>query len=272
MALDQIRRHYGEMFQAEKKAADYILENPSRVIGLSLASLAKESGTSDATIIRMCRHVGFSGFYQLKISLASTLGKAAAMKNMENASPENVTEFFNLVAERVKELPMHISPELLHTCSGLISHAECVYLSAWGNTGEVASDFAHRLARKGIKSFTSDVPEFSTRSLALGNARDVLVAISHSGGTIHVIQSLQIAKKLGMKTILITAAESSEAGRQADHVLCAGVRDYPFQDLGNASHLFEYLIVDALLYFMEEDEDRNQKGDYTEFIMADAKY
>lgn len=272
MALNEIRKHYSEMFQAEKKVADYILENPSRVISLSLASLAKESKTSDATIIRMCKHIGFSGFYQLKISLASVLGKASALEDTGNAAPKSAAELFDLVAGRVRDLSRYISSDLLHICSGLLTKAECVYLAAWGNTGEIASDFAHRLARKGIRSFTSDVPEFSIRSLALGSQNDILVAISHSGTTIHVLQSIRIAKKLGMKTILITAAEYSEAGKCADYVLCTGINNYLFQDLGDASHLFEYLIVDALLFFMEEDETKNQKGDYTEFIMADAKY
>ena len=73
MTLDTIRSCYSEMFQAEKKVADYILKHPEEVVELNIAELAKRSETSDATVIRMCRHVGYSGFYQMKISLASEL-------------------------------------------------------------------------------------------------------------------------------------------------------------------------------------------------------
>ena len=78
MAIDNIRQFYDEMSKAEKRVADFMMEHPEETLDLSIAELAKKSETSDATVIRMCRHIGYSGFAQMKLGLAGSL--AAELK------------------------------------------------------------------------------------------------------------------------------------------------------------------------------------------------
>lgn len=78
MAIENIRQYYDEMSRAEKRVADYMMDHPEETLGLSIAELAKKSETSDATVIRMCRHIGYSGFAQMKLGLAG--GLAAELK------------------------------------------------------------------------------------------------------------------------------------------------------------------------------------------------
>ncbi|MDI9240997.1 MurR/RpiR family transcriptional regulator [Fusibacillus kribbianus] len=272
MAIDKIRQFYNEMFQAEKKVADYVLENQGQAVNMSIAELAKASGTSDATIIRMCRHIGYSGFYQMKISLASDLGKVSARDEVNGErGPQDSVSFFNMLSKNIADVSRSIDTESLLTCARLITKANTVYMSAWGNTGEIAADFAHRLARSGIKSFMSDMPEYAMRSLGLGDSADVLVAISHSGSSIHVIQAMKLAKELGIPTILITNTPQSEAEKLADHLLCTSVKEQPFHDFGGDSHLLELAVVDALLYFAGRKGGKSGKGDKTEMLMSDSK-
>ena len=269
MTLDTIRNCYSEMFQAERKVADYILKHPEEVVELNIAELAKRSGTSDATVIRMCRHVGYSGFYQMKISLASELlGK---QKKEEPDEAGNLEKFFDKVSGDIREIAGKIDPNIVKRCVDLLAEAETVYLIAWGNTGEVAADFAHRLTRLGIKSFVSDMPEYAIRSIGLSGKGDVMVAISHSGESIHVIQALKLAREIGMETILITDTRQSDAAREAGYVLCTESKDHPFSDLGGASHVMELLVVDALLYFLKDKETMKAKGDRTEFLLSRYK-
>ena len=49
---------YEQFFDAEKRIADYILENKKSVVDMTVAQLAKASGTSDATVSRFCRPLG----------------------------------------------------------------------------------------------------------------------------------------------------------------------------------------------------------------------
>ena len=47
--------------RAEKAIAEALLDNPEAITVMTLAELAKESGSSEASIIRFCRRLGFRG-------------------------------------------------------------------------------------------------------------------------------------------------------------------------------------------------------------------
>ena len=185
MVFTKIKQTYSDMFQAEKKVADYILDHPEDVLDMNISDLAKASNTSDATIIRMCKHIGYTGFYQLKISLASSVNDANGKKEIDK--PEDIVEYFEKVASMLTSVVKNINMDALAASVKLISKAGTVYTTGWGNTNEIASDLAHRLTRGGIRSFNSDIPEYIIRSLGLGDEQDVLVAISHSGEALHAV-------------------------------------------------------------------------------------
>ena len=56
--------------RAEQRVAEYILNNSSKVISLSVAGLADLSGVSDATVVRACKSFGFSSYQEFKVTLA----------------------------------------------------------------------------------------------------------------------------------------------------------------------------------------------------------
>ena len=74
--LERLREERFTFRQSERKAAEYILAHTMEVINLPITELAEQIGVSEATIVRMCKKVGFRGFQELKITLA-----------MENVSP-----------------------------------------------------------------------------------------------------------------------------------------------------------------------------------------
>ena len=73
-ALQVISSEYNKIFSAEKKVADFILTNPHRAVELNVSELAKASGVSDATVVRMCHHIGYTGYHQFRIALSKDLG------------------------------------------------------------------------------------------------------------------------------------------------------------------------------------------------------
>lgn len=269
MVITSIKQNYSEMFQAEKKVADYILEHTSQVLRMNISELAKASDTSDATVIRMCRRIGYSGFYQFKIALASSHIDERPPREIER--PEDVVEYFEKVSVILSDVVKNIDMKVLKEIVDILSKAATVFTTAWGNSNEIAADMAHRLTRVGIRSFHSDMPEYLMRSLGLGNKNDVLVAVSHSGEALHVIEALKMASELGIKTILIVNAPNSSAKVYADYELCTGADDNFFDDFGGASHILELMVVDAILYFLKGNKNMVKKSDRAEFIISHYK-
>ena len=71
--LEVINEKYMELFPAEKKVVDAILKKPQNVVNYNAADLAKKSDVSVATIVRLCHHLGYEGYYQFRLLLSMSL-------------------------------------------------------------------------------------------------------------------------------------------------------------------------------------------------------
>ncbi|EMF0424318.1 MurR/RpiR family transcriptional regulator, partial [Enterococcus hirae] len=65
-----IREHYPLLTRSEKKVADFILNSGKTIIYSTMNDIKKNTKVGDATIIRFCQKIGFSGFSDLKIEIA----------------------------------------------------------------------------------------------------------------------------------------------------------------------------------------------------------
>jgi len=81
---------------------------------------------------------------------------------------------------------------------------------------------------------------FSTQLIFQGNKGDVLFAMSGSGNSKNIINALEEAKRIGMKTILITRGYNTRCEKIADLTLkIKGVSKFPGQTGGNNNN-FHY--------------------------------
>ena len=58
----KIKLLYDKMGKAEKHVADWIFENPGKIISLSIVELAEQCGCGEATIVRFAKRRGLSGY------------------------------------------------------------------------------------------------------------------------------------------------------------------------------------------------------------------
>ncbi|NLJ85937.1 MAG: MurR/RpiR family transcriptional regulator, partial [Firmicutes bacterium] len=72
-ALAKLKAVKHSLRPAEKRIAEIILENPRRIINMSITDLAKMGQCSETTIIRMAQAVGYQGYRELKMAIATQL-------------------------------------------------------------------------------------------------------------------------------------------------------------------------------------------------------
>ena len=68
-ALSLISTHQGYS-ESEQRIVDYILEHQSEAPRLTAAQLSRAAATSEATVSRFCRKLGFGSFRSFQFSLA----------------------------------------------------------------------------------------------------------------------------------------------------------------------------------------------------------
>lgn len=274
MVLADIKRAYSDMHGAERKVADFVLAYPQRVTQMSMAELSSETETSDATIMRMCRRIDQSGFYQLKINLAMEANDASSSLDAnlaDESAPTDVVSLVDVIAANVAQLSKDISMEQVEECVNLIAGAHTVFSFGWGNTSTVAEDFAQRVLRYGASTFTSNNMEYMMRGIVLAESNDVLVAFSRSGESIYTVECCKLARATGLKIIAVTGDERSSVAKLADLVLIARPVNDVMDSWGNTSHAYELVVVDILLYFLKDRLPTYELGTKSEAILGQFK-
>mgnify|MGYP001195370079 FL=1 len=269
--LANIRAHYSKMFAAEKRVAKFILNHPEEAIMMNVSELARRSDVSDATVIRMCKRIGYTGYSQMRVILANDLGKIQTneVKN-DGKRPGNIPELFQRFSASLVDVQRNLDEQTLFSCVELLQNADFVHIAAAGNTTPMANDLGFRLERFGVRATYSMVTDYMLNHLSLATERDVLIAISHSGTSRQVVQACELARQRGLKVIAITGSEYSPVSSMADYLLLSKVTHPVFSDYDPDSHLGVILVMDTLLYFLANSE-KLKRSDDIELILSEYK-
>lgn len=271
--VETIKEQYHQIFSAEKKVADFILENPETAVNANVSELANYSGVSDATVIRLCKHLGYEGYYQLKLCLSRDLGRMQLSDiDMENGNGDQVSTLLYSFAAELIAIGKNLKQNKLMECVDLIKKCKQVHIVAVGNTSPLAQYMGFRLGRLGVKCTYNMVPEYFMNQVNLADADDVVVAICQSGSSKQVVQAMELAKEKGLKIIAITGHEYSPVSRLADHLLLSSPDEKSFNYYKSYSRLKEMAVIDALLHFVTNQETiAANRADKPEIILSEYK-
>lgn len=275
--LDEICMMYDSFFEQEKKVASYIMKNHRQVINMTINDLAKECGTSIATVTRFCKKCDVDGFHHLKISLAKEIvdsdNEIVASKSISEDSFEQSLN--NILANKVRELEQTVSlidTNDLKSILEVIKNARIVQFVAVGNTIPVAIDGVYRFNEIGIKAVSSTIWETQLAFSMSLDKDDVMIAISNSGESKKVFTMVEEAKSRGVKTIGITNNPNSNIANIVDYHIQTVTREKLFLDEFYFSRISAMTVVE-ILYILLAADDKNSYNMLStcENLMANEK-
>ena len=243
---------YDSYFDAEKKIADCIIERKEDVIDMTVAELAKASGTSDATVSRFCRRCGFKGFQHLKMSLAREVleeqGKSIQVSN--DILREDISQSLqNILANKVAELTQTVSmmePKKLEKILACLEAAGTVQVAAVGNTIPVALDFSFKLNQLGIPAVSGTIWETQIAYTLNMKKGDVVVVISNSGMSRRLLTLVEGAKENGVTVISVTNSPESPVAAASDYHITTATREKLLLDEFCFSRVSATMVVEVL--------------------------
>ncbi len=239
-----------------RRVAGAIRDNPAIVLDKTISELAELCGTSVASIVRFCRAIGVSGYAELRMSLATELGKEAAQFGADRTLGAEIarTDTLEHMAQKVASLEMLAIEE---TVSGLdfkalervvtaLDRAKRILLFGIGASHFVARDLQHKLFRVGRNAFLlADAHEAWSGAL-LSPRSTVAIGFSHSGSTADTVKFLALARQHGALAVAITGVAESDLAQAADEVLIARARESALRAGAMVSRIAQLVIVDCL--------------------------
>ena len=276
--IENIKHNFEELFPAEKKTAQYILDHLEEVTLLNISQLTKNAHASEASIVRMAKQPGYNGFFQMRLLLSNDVAQKDS--DMLNNAPLLTSEkIFSACANRIRSLSSFISTNDLLCAAKLICEARICHIIGAGNTIPIASDLGFRLQRNGQSCMYSSLPEQYFNNIALGDSSDLVIAISRSGASTQVLKALSLAKKKEMKILVITADPNSQIMDFSDAILQINdTNEMHDQNVRADSHLLELAVNDALIYVIKnyplfnfDDKLPTQIND-VELLLSETKF
>lgn len=215
--LSRIGAMESQLRRSERKVAELVLSRPHSVVSAPIAAVAERADVSEPTVIRFCRTMGYAGFQQFKLELARSLASGVPYV-LHGVTPDESTEDLTAkVIERsiatLVQVRNHLSTASLDTAIGLLADAARIEFYGHGASGIVAEDAQHKFFRLGVPTVAYRDPHVHSMSAAVLPTDAVVVAISHTGRTLDLIHSVELALESGASVIGITAAGSPLAER-----------------------------------------------------------
>ncbi|MCD4838849.1 MurR/RpiR family transcriptional regulator [Neobacillus sedimentimangrovi] len=237
---------------SERKAAEFILENPQEAVNMSVQKLAEKAKVSEATIVRLSKVLKCKGFQELKLKIAYELAKSESEYSLYEDIPkdDSIQAFIQSVSQNniqsIQNTTLVLSAEELEKAVALISNARKVAVFGIGASAIVAMDFKQKLTR--ISHWCEAALDGDTQVTVAANLteQDVAFGISYSGQTIDIIESLAVAKSNGARIISLTKSGDNPVSSLADVKLFTTSLERNVRSGATSSRIAQLNVIDIL--------------------------
>jgi RpiR family carbohydrate utilization transcriptional regulator len=257
--LERIPRHcglkmksvYTTLKSAERKAVDFILLNPDEIKDMTIVDFAQEAQCSEATIVRLCKRLGYKGFPELKsdfVDLAEGEDPGLEYKGIQKKdSPEQVLQkVVDAAVVAVKDTVAIIDKKQYSKALAAMVNASKILFCGVGDAALVAMEAYQRFIRIGQNCCTSEDPDVQLVMASHLSKGDIVVAISHSGKSAPVLNTVKQAREAGAKAIAITNFPVSPLTKNSDIVLLTAVFSMYLTGEVISKRIAELCIIESL--------------------------
>lgn len=259
LVRDQIFSIYDSLYDAEKKAADYLIAHQEDVINMSVSELAQNCDTSQATIIRFCKKIGCGGFHQLKLKLAGEQSRQEEPAASNEINIDNMEQsLHNIMTSKVEEIKAtfhNFDKKDLRQVVDAVLKADLIEFAAMGNTIPIAMDGTYKFNQLGLHAVTSPIWETQEAFARTMKEGDVFFAISASGASKRLIRMAEIVKKRGGVTVVITNQSRAPLTEICDHVIITATREHVFYDQVSFTRMAAMAVIDTLFMLLLSTKD-----------------
>ena len=241
------------MTKSEKKIASYVLGDPEQVPGLSMRELAERTGTSDATVLRFCRDLGFPGYREflmgLSVSNAGTRednrGEYTDVRPGDDLATICENVFYNAkkALEDTRDL---LNLTEVQKAIDLLCSAAQIHFFGIGASGIVCADAMQKFLRIHRACFAHTEVHDMLTSAGVMDRRDVAVLLSYSGRTSDILDTFALLRERHVPVIVLTKLTRTGNLSGADVFLNLSSPEVTMRSGATSSRIAMMTVIDIL--------------------------
>lgn len=255
MAQTSVLKHllnsHASLRPAERKVAKYVELNPDIVSHSTISELAIQTETSDATISRFCRQLGFSGFQEFKMKLAQSIASDTKEEIFDQVDESDSIwvikqKIFSSQIRALQETLEIVSDSELTRAVDLLSSADRIGFYGIGGSSIIATDAYQKFYKLGKPIEVLVDSHMQRVAAALAQPNYVGVLVSHSGSSKDLVRVAEIIQTSGGKTISITQSVNSPIAKFSNVVLLTTATETAFRSEAMSARSAQMAIMNIL--------------------------
>ncbi len=217
----KLRADFDKLSISERKVASCILADSQHILEWGISDIAGKSGVSDATVVRLCRTLGYRGLKELKLAIA---GERPGQKrytreertvHTADTSAELKRKVMYACMESIQDTMDILDDEQLEKAIDTMYQAKYIDIFGIGGSAAIARCAQHNFRKIGVRvNVSSDINQHYLLAERFSPG-DVALGISLSGETEAVCSALERASSKGATTIGISGNRNSRMARTA---------------------------------------------------------
>jgi DNA-binding MurR/RpiR family transcriptional regulator len=240
----------------EARVVDCVLERKDFTDTTALKEIADDAGVSEAMVVKIAKKLGFSGYRDFRQNVAN-YSRLQVAELQEDLSPDDtgrdiVNKVFRASIQALEETLAIADIEAFERAAAFIHEARQRDLYGVGGSAQIARDVSHKFLRIGVRTSVFDDAHMMAMSASMLGTEDLAIGFSHTGATTVVIETLQLARKSGARTIAVTNYLTSPITEYADVVLCSTARGSPLLGENAAARIAQLNILDAIFVLVAQ--------------------
>ena len=251
-----------KMSDNEESIADFILGLGEELKKYSTRNIADATYTSPATVVRLCKKLGFAGFDDFKNQFLKEIdyldrqyGKIDAnFPFQKDDTMMNVAyKISQLYEDTIRDSISLLQHDSLQKALNLLKYSQSIHIYSFGTTLNLAESFKEKMLKIGKNVIISNNINYQLYEANCIPKGDIAILISYSGETEKIICVAETCKKRGIPIIVISSFGGNTLSKMASCNLTMSTKESMFYNIGDFStHLAIHFILDVLYstYFL----------------------
>ena len=237
---------------AERVVLDYLIENKAVLKNFSVDKIAEAAYTSPASVVRMCKKLGYKGFKDFKIDFILANSKVEIPETKEYTDvilSKDKNCGISAIENNIKALEETLKLFDDNAClraANMIMEARKILIFGKGSSFLVCKDLEMKLRRINKFAIAQGESHEQLVDATFLNAKDVVIFVSNSGKTKEIVSAALLAKDKKAKIISITKIGSSILAELSNVVLYTTGLEGEFRSAAMTSRISQMTVIDAL--------------------------